>query len=220
MLGLPERKSGGKSETMQRVVRRIRLKWNPTQLLRKGWLIALGAKIGRGTNVPRMFVTWPHQLKIGRNCKLQSDVFFNYDHYWMPGPSIVIGDRVFIGQRCEFNIRQRLEIGNDSLISSGVKIIDHDHGIDPDQLIGGQAQEEKAIIIGSDAWIGANAIILKGVRIGDGAVIGAGAVVTKSVPAGEIWLGVPAKRTGSRFADCPEVTTDSTPKTPESQSGS
>ena len=35
--------------------------------------------------------------------------------------------------------------------------------------------------------------ILCGICIGEAAVIGAGSVVTKNVPAGEVWLGNPAK---------------------------
>lgn len=44
------------------------------------------------------------------------------------------------------------------------------------------------------ASIGAGAIVLPGVTIGESAMIGAGAIVTKDVPAGEIWVGNPARR--------------------------
>ena len=42
--------------------------------------------------------------------------------------------------------------------------------------------------------IGAGAIILPGVTLHKECLIGAGAVVTKSVPAGETWVGNPAKK--------------------------
>ena len=42
--------------------------------------------------------------------------------------------------------------------------------------------------------IGAAAVILPGLTIGERAIIGAGAVVTRHVPAGEIWIGNPARR--------------------------
>lgn len=48
-------------------------------------------------------------------------------------------------------------------------------------------------VIGNNVAIGSNATILGGITIGDGAVIGAGAVVTKDVPAGEVWVGNPAR---------------------------
>ena len=43
------------------------------------------------------------------------------------------------------------------------------------------------------ATIGAGATILPGLTIGGKAMIGAGSVVTKNVPAGEIWIGNPAR---------------------------
>ena len=36
-------------------------------------------------------------------------------------------------------------------------------------------------------------MILPGLTIGEGAMIGAGSVVTKDVPAGELWIGNPAR---------------------------
>jgi len=48
--------------------------------------------------------------------------------------------------------------------------------------------------VGRGASIGGGAVILPGVTIGAGAMIGAGAVVTKDVPAGETWMGNPARK--------------------------
>lgn len=49
-------------------------------------------------------------------------------------------------------------------------------------------------VVERGASIGAGAVILPGVRIGAGAMIGAGAVVTRDVPAGETWVGNPARK--------------------------
>jgi hypothetical protein len=54
--------------------------------------------------------------------------------------------------------------------------------------------------IGNGVKIGVNASILPHRKVGDGARIGAGAVVTKDVPAGETWVGNPARR--ARRAGC------------------
>lgn len=48
--------------------------------------------------------------------------------------------------------------------------------------------------IGERAWIGINASIKQHVKIGECAVIGAGAVVLRDVPAGETWVGNPARK--------------------------
>ena len=43
------------------------------------------------------------------------------------------------------------------------------------------------------ASIGAGSVVLPGLTIGEGAMVGAGSVVTKDIPAGEIWVGNPAR---------------------------
>jgi UDP-2-acetamido-3-amino-2,3-dideoxy-glucuronate N-acetyltransferase len=48
-------------------------------------------------------------------------------------------------------------------------------------------------IIKDNVSIGSNTTIMGGVTIGEGAIVGAGAVVTKDIPAGEIWVGNPAR---------------------------
>lgn len=54
------------------------------------------------------------------------------------------------------------------------------------------------IIVGNRVTIGAHSIVVarsnQTLRIGDGAIIGAGSVVTKDVPAGEVWVGNPARK--------------------------
>ena len=163
-----------------------------------------GARFGTGTGVPCLRIAWPHQVAVGARCILEPDIFFKYDGFWQPGPSIVVGNRVFIGRGCEFNIRKRIEIGSDCLIASGCKFIDHDHelavGIGPMHSL---SCPEAAITLEPDVWLGVNVVVLKGVTIGQGAVVGAGAVVTKSVSAYEIWAGVPARRIGQRLEQEP-----------------
>ena len=186
-------------QIVQKICFRLRYQFAFRPLLRKLWWQAQGARFGAETSVPRLAMTWPHQVRVGAGCVLEEDIFFKYDGYWQPGPSILIGDRVFVGKGCEFNIRKRIEIGRDCLIASGCKFIDHDH----EMTMGGGPMRglscpEAAITLEEDAWLGVNVVVLKGVTIGRGAVVGAGAVVTKSIPAYEIWAGIPARRLGTR----------------------
>lgn len=166
--------------------------------VRKSWLGFLGMKTGKGTALPKMKVTWPHQVLIGAKCLLEHNLYFKYDGIWKQGPSIIIGDRAFLGTGCEFNINHGIKIGNDALIASGCRFIDHDHGFEPGQPMNRQLGKGKAIAIGDDVWIGCNVVVLKGVEIGDGAIVAAGAVVTKSILPMEIWAGIPAKKIGER----------------------
>lgn len=48
-------------------------------------------------------------------------------------------------------------------------------------------------VIGSDCWIGMNATTRERVTIGDGCTLGMGAVLLTDMPAGETWVGVPAR---------------------------
>jgi acetyltransferase-like isoleucine patch superfamily enzyme len=80
------------------------------------------------------------------------------------------------------------------LIASDCRFIDHDHGLNKNELIKIQKGTEQEIIIGSNVWIGCNVTVLKGVHIGSGAVVAAGTVVTRSILPYEIWGGVPAKK--------------------------
>lgn len=53
--------------------------------------------------------------------------------------------------------------------------------------------------IENDVWIGDGAKIMSGVKISNGSVIGSGAIVTHSTEPFGIYVGVPAKKIGSRF---------------------
>jgi acetyltransferase-like isoleucine patch superfamily enzyme len=154
-----------------------------------------GMQVDWATHVPRLTVNWPHQVRIGRDCSLEPDIMFKFDGPWKPGPSICVGDRCFIGRGCEFNISAGIEIGADTLVASGCKFIDHDHGFaDRDVLIGQQSPATAPITIGPDVWLGVNVVVLRGTRIGRGSVIAAGSVVRGEIPEYEVWGGVPARR--------------------------
>lgn len=178
----------------------LRLRYAPRLVgfFRTQWLSLLGMRIGTGTQLPNLTITWPHQVEIGKNCILEKGIYFKYDGMWQQGPAIRIQDDVFIGTGCEFNIRESIDIGKGALIASGSRFVDHDHGIAIELPMRMQEGPQQAIVIGEDVWIGANVVVLKGVNIGPGAIVAAGAVVTKSILPNEIWAGVPAKKIGQR----------------------
>ena len=156
-----------------------------------------GMKIGCGT-IPSLRVNWPHQVQIGDACHLEHGIYFKFDGIWSPGPSIIVGNRVFIGANVEFNITQGLEIGDDCLIASGCKFVDHDHGMEPSIPMNRQSLTEAKISLGAGVWLGYGCIVLKGCHIGEGAVAAAGAIVNNDIPPFEIWGGVPARKIGER----------------------
>ena len=82
-----------------------------------------------------------------------------------------------------------VEIGNDTIIAPGVKIISANHNFEEFH----KHDFAEPIRIGEKCWLGANCIILPGVQLGKGVIVGAGAVVTKSFPDNSIIGGIPAK---------------------------
>jgi bifunctional UDP-N-acetylglucosamine pyrophosphorylase/glucosamine-1-phosphate N-acetyltransferase len=53
--------------------------------------------------------------------------------------------------------------------------------------------DKSRTVIGDDASIGSDTMLVAPVEVGEGAMTGAGAVVTHDIPAGEVWLGAPAR---------------------------
>jgi acetyltransferase-like isoleucine patch superfamily enzyme len=157
-------------------------------------------EIGNYTSLPKLVVTWPHQVRIGSKCVLEEKIYFKFDGIWQTGPSIIIGDNSFIGINVEFNIRQKIIIGDNCLIAAGCKFIDHDHEFSSRNiLINAQnSGVESPIFLDNDVWLGANVIVLKGVKIERGSIVAAGSIVNKSIPSYEIWAGIPARKISNR----------------------
>lgn len=171
---------------------RLRHSHLPTMVRTFKWRL-LGMKCGWPRGLARINATWPHQIEIGKEALIEEGVMFKIDGPWSAELRIVIGNRVFIGRQVEFNVTERVTMGDDVLVASGCRFVDHDHGMALSQHIHDQPLIARPIHVEDGVWIGANCVILKGVNIGAGAVVGAGSVVRQDIPAGEIWAGVPAK---------------------------
>ncbi len=161
--------------------------------LRINWYRLRGVRISRGAQIGPCKFNWPHKVAVGEDCIIEHNVFFKYDGPYSSGPSIIISDKTFIGNSCEFNISGSIKIGHTCLIASGCKFIDHDHGVAKDVPINIQRAVVAPIEISDEVWLGVNVVVLKGVRIGRGAVVAAGSVVTRDVGEYEIVGGIPAK---------------------------
>ena len=159
--------------------------------LRAVWWRCRGVKLGSKVRIgPRCRCTMPAGVNMGRRVWLEADVWLKLTD---GGARLEVGDFTFFARNCHLNARERIAIGAHTLFGPGCVIVDHNHGMRPEQRMDEQPCEAKPIQIGSDVWCGAGAVILPGVTIGDGAVIGANSVVTRDVPPMTVVAGSPAR---------------------------
>jgi len=126
-----------------------------------------GCRIGAGTMLGT-FVEVQKNAEVGARCKISSHTFIC--------EGVRIEDEVFVGHGVMFT-----------------------NTVLPRATTGAGALQSEAdwqcvkTLVQRRASIGSGSVIMCGITIGPGAVIGAGAVVTKDVPAGEVWVGNPAR---------------------------
>ncbi|MGI5096394.1 N-acetyltransferase [Treponema socranskii] len=133
--------------------------------------------IGKDTNVWQFSVILP-KAKIGSNCNICANVFIEND--------VTIGNNVTV--KCGVQLWDGITVDDDVFIGPNVTFTN-------DLYPRSKQYPEKfyKTLIKKGASIGANATIICGITIGENAMIGAGSVVTKDVPAGELWVGNPAR---------------------------
>lgn len=135
------------------------------------------AIIPNSTNVWQFCVILP-KAQIGENCNICSHCFIEND--------VVISNNVTI--KCGVQIWDGITIEDDVFIGANVTFTNDKYPRSKQY-----PQEYCKTHICKGASIGAGSTILCGITIGENAMIGAGSVVTQDVPAGELWVGNPAK---------------------------
>ena len=176
----------------------------------KTLIFSLRARLANGSRVSAgAYLKGHDNIRLGARCKIHDAASLDAAR----GPGIDLGEQVTInryaylqgdkggirlGNRVEINNFSivngtgGVDIGDDTLIGPGVRIISYQHGYARGATIRSQPVDARPIRIGRDVWLGANSIILAGVTIGDGAVVAAGAVVREDVPSHAVVAGVPA----------------------------
>ncbi|MBO4417339.1 MAG: N-acetyltransferase [Bacteroidales bacterium] len=135
------------------------------------------ANVPESTNIWQFCVVLPG-AQIGENCNICSHCFIEND--------VKIGDHVTI--KCGVQIWDGIELEDNVMIGSNVTFTN-----DRFPRSGNKDWTMLRTHICKGATLGAGSTLLPGITIGEGAMIGAGSVVTKDVPAGELWLGNPAR---------------------------
>ena len=133
--------------------------------------------IGDGTKIWQFCVVLPEAV-IGENCNVCSHCFIENE--------AVIGNNVTI--KCGVHIWDGITLEDNVMIGSNVTFTNDMFPRSKNSL---WTLLKTRVCKG--ATIGAGSVILPGITIGERAFIAAGSVVTKDVPAGELWMGNPAK---------------------------
>lgn len=131
-----------------------------------------GCKIGKKTTIGRC-VTLEINATIGDRCIISTGAH-------VTGGAIIGNDVLLAPNACLINA-ERKQWDRLSWVGDGIDRFGPYHKLNPPIIEDGVA-------------IGTNATILGGIHIGKLAIVGAGAVVTKDIPAGETWVGNPARK--------------------------
>ena len=183
---------------------------------------ALLADVGKNVVFGRgVTLRHPHKIRIGSNVIIDDNCVL--DAKGETNTGISIGDGVFIGRNtilyckngdieiqsrvniganCEVYSKQRLVIGQGTLIAAYNYIMsggryDYRSAV---PLADQSSYSDGPTLVGENCWIGAKGVVLDGVSIGDNTIVGAGAVVTKDIAANAIAMGIPAKVVGQKEA--------------------
>lgn len=160
-----------------------------------GWR---GSYIGYGARViGSRAISVRGRAYINRDCWMEAVHHFRGQRF---SPQISIGTGFSVSDRLHLSCVERITIGDNCLLGSGVYISDHNHGgysgpvqsspdiapVDRELAFAGTVE------IGSRVWIGDNVVIIGPANIGDGAVIGAHSIVKGNVPPNALVAGAPA----------------------------
>jgi acetyltransferase-like isoleucine patch superfamily enzyme len=108
------------------------------------------------------------------------------------GSHVIIDDFVFMGGG-------RVDLGDFSGLSTGVRLVSGTDAMDGSGLVGPTIPEElrsttrEGISLGRHVTLGANAVVLPGTTIGEGAIVGAQSLVLEDLPPWTICWGSPAR---------------------------
>ncbi len=171
--------------------------------IRARLLVLRGATVkGKAYLGPRCKAERPWCAKLGQRFVAEADVYLKVVD---DRARLEFGDFVFVGRGSEFDVLEKVSVGDHTVIAPGCFITDHNHGASPLARVDEQSCIAKAVTIGRDVWLGAKVVVVAGVRIGDGAIVGASSVVTRDVPPMAVVAGAPARllryRDGDSVAD-------------------
>lgn len=132
--------------------------------------------------------------KIGKNVFLESNIIF-YNLYTNGFKNLIIGDNVYIGPNCIFDLANKIIFGDNVTVAAGVSFITHTNvGYKDHYLQSKFPRIDKAIEVKENSFISVDSTILNGVTIEQNNFIGAKSLVNKSTEPNNVYYGIPIKR--------------------------
>lgn len=137
-------------------------------------------------------------ISMGRNAWIEAVAGYFGQTF---SPVIRIGQGFSASESLHISAINRIEIGDNCLMGSGVYISDHNHGsykgteqsAPSEPPVKRKLVSHGPVVIGSNVWVGDHVVIVGPVKIGNGVVIGANSVVTRDIPDDVMVVGIPAK---------------------------
>ena len=126
---------------------------------------------------------------VGKNTDIRDGIVF---HNCSNFRDLVIGDDCHIGKECFFDLRSKIVIGDNVVISMRSTFITH-IDMTKSRLSNVYPATSSPIIVEDHVYIGSNVLVLMGCKIGNGALIAAGSLVIDNVNSNSLVAGVPAK---------------------------
>ena len=125
---------------------------------------------------------------IGSYCSIDTGISI---HNCKGFENLRIGNNSHVGKNIFFDLRDQIEIGDNSIVSMGCTLLTH-VDVTPSRLTKQVKTHQAPVIISSHAYLGCNVTVLSGVKIGHSSVIAAGSLVRTSVEKETLVAGVPA----------------------------
>ena len=126
---------------------------------------------------------------IGEKCDIETGLIF---HNCTDYSNLIIGNNCHIGKNCFFDLKGKVIIEKNVVISMQTTFITH-QDMNQSGLKTKYPATSSDILVKNNSYIGANATILQGTTVNEFAMVAAGSVVTKKVAEYTIVGGVPAK---------------------------
>lgn len=130
-----------------------------------------------------------NKAQIGKDCDIETGLIF---HNCKDYSNLSLGDNCHIGKNCFFDLRDKIVIRNNVVISMQCTFITH---IDLSQsnISNTYKMSSDRITINNDCYIGACSKILKGVVLNEACFVSASSLVINNLESNKIYGGIPAK---------------------------